>query len=122
MEKAFLPFVSCPIDWEMTPEDAVAIYLEWGNNWGDHRAIAVKDDESFYFVIDTWEQEPIIRLIRRTFEDVDVLAESTVSYEFLPDIHREYGLIKGVFALPQRMRERLQQVLTASSFGSSSQE
>ena len=20
------------IDWEMTPEDAVAIYLEWGNN------------------------------------------------------------------------------------------
>jgi hypothetical protein len=21
------------IDWEMTPEEAVRLYLEWGNNW-----------------------------------------------------------------------------------------
>ncbi len=22
------------IDWDMTPEEAVRLYLEWGNNWG----------------------------------------------------------------------------------------
>ena len=21
------------IDWQMTPEEAVRLYLEWGNNW-----------------------------------------------------------------------------------------
>ena len=41
------------IDWEMTPEDAVAIYLEWGNNGyrgGYQYAVRGKGDHSHYFV------------------------------------------------------------------------
>ena len=25
-------FALCPIDWNLTPEHAVTMYLEWGNN------------------------------------------------------------------------------------------
>ena len=34
------------INWEMTPEEAVRLYLEWGNNWahGDGYVIRSKDD------------------------------------------------------------------------------
>ena len=26
------PFADMPIDWNLSPEDAVTLYLEWGNN------------------------------------------------------------------------------------------
>lgn len=26
------------IDWDMTPEEAVTLYLEWGNNWEPREA------------------------------------------------------------------------------------
>ncbi len=36
------------IDWDMTPEEAVRLYLEWGNNWaGGNYVIRSKDDEDF---------------------------------------------------------------------------
>ncbi len=36
------------IDWDMTPEEAVRLYLEWGNNWaGGNYVIRSMDDEDF---------------------------------------------------------------------------
>ena len=34
------------INWDMTPEEAVRLYLEWGNNWarGDGYVIRSKND------------------------------------------------------------------------------
>ena len=57
------------IDWDMTPEEAVTLYLEWGNNWshGKH-LIRSKNDVSYYFVINTWDEPPRIYLIRRNSE------------------------------------------------------
>ena len=47
------------IDWDMTPEEAVTLYLEWGNNWSHGRnLIRSKDDVSHYFVVNTWEDPP----------------------------------------------------------------
>ena len=45
------------IDWEMTPEEAVRLYLEWGNNWArGNYVIRSKDDVSHYFVVNTWKE------------------------------------------------------------------
>ncbi len=52
------------IDWDMTPEEAVRLYLEWGNNWaGGNYVIRSKDDTTHYFVVNTWKDTPIVYLI-----------------------------------------------------------
>lgn len=36
------------IDWDMTPEEAVTLYLEWGNNWAHGKyVIRSKNDVSY---------------------------------------------------------------------------
>jgi len=64
------------IDWDMTPEEAVRLYLEWGNNWArGNYVIRSKDDVTVYFVVNTWEEIPKIFLIRRNSDDAEELAE-----------------------------------------------
>ena len=64
------------IDWNMTPEEAVRLYLEWGNNWArGNYVIRSKADVSHYFVVNTWETEPRLFLVRRNSEDCEELAE-----------------------------------------------
>jgi len=61
------------IDWDMTPEMAVRMYLEWGNIWtpGEGRRYTVKskNDYSVYFVVNCWQRPYYIYLIRRNSED-----------------------------------------------------
>mgnify|MGYP000017429761 CR=1 FL=1 len=60
----------------MTPEEAVRLYLEWGNNWaGGNYVIRSKDDTAHYFVVNTWKNTPIIYLIQRNSEEEKELAE-----------------------------------------------
>lgn len=49
-----LDYKTLDIDWDLTPEDAVTMYLEWGNNnWhADRPPVRSKTDESVYFVVD----------------------------------------------------------------------
>ena len=65
------------IDWEMTPEEAVRLYLEWGNNWArGNYVIRSKDDVTHYFVSKyVGQNAPIIYLIRRNSEEAVELAE-----------------------------------------------
>ena len=63
------------IDWDMTPEEAVRLYLEWGNNWArGNYVVRSKDDVSHYFVVNTWGENPIIYLIRRNSDEAVELA------------------------------------------------
>ncbi len=64
------------INWEMTPEEAVTLYLEWGNNWthGKH-LVRSKNDVSVYFVVNTWDDPPCIYLIRRNSDEAVELAK-----------------------------------------------
>ena len=87
------------IDWELSPEDAVTRYLEWGNN--DWRApfppVRSKKDYSTYFVVDTWSAPPKIRLLRRNSEKLDELAEVELPEALNADFAAEYGTLRGVF-------------------------
>ena len=42
------------IDWNLSPEHAVTMYLEWGNNdWhSEYPPVRSKDDVSHYFGVD----------------------------------------------------------------------
>ena len=64
------------IDWDMTPEEAVTLYLEWGNNWTHGKMVKSKDDVSCYFVIYAWDEQPRVILIKRNSDeavDLDLL-------------------------------------------------
>jgi hypothetical protein len=100
------------IDWDMTPEEAVTLYLEWGNNWshGKH-LIRSKNDVSYYFVVNTWDEPPRIYLIRRNSEEAVDLAlihmPQNLRDEFLDSVaHR-----KGVYPINRQIRDWLEEEL-----------
>jgi hypothetical protein len=102
------------IDWEMTPEDAVKLYLEWGNNWvSGNYVIRSKDDVSHYFVINTWKGEPLIYLVRRNSEEASNLAEIRMPTDLKTKYNSENGSLKGVFAVEGDVRDWLKKELDA---------
>lgn len=104
-------FKNLLIDWEMTPEDAVAIYLEWGNNGyrgGYQYAVRGKEDFSHYFVINTWNEKPTATLIYRNSDGAEELAVLPVpdplAGKFLDGVHHH----KGVYPVNADIREWLE--------------
>ena len=93
------------IDWDMTPEEAVRLYLEWGNNWtrGNY-VIRSKSDVSHYFVVNTWKEKPIIYLIRRNSEDAEELAKFDMPEEVREDFLERNGKHKGVYAVNGKVK------------------
>ncbi len=87
------------IDWNLTPEHAVTMYLEWGNNdWNaEYPPVRSKDDYSTYFVVDTWEEEPMLRLVRRNSEKADDIFTMPLPHDLREEFHEEYGQLKGIF-------------------------
>ena len=103
------------IDWDMTPEEAIVLYLEWGNNWSHGRMIKSKEDISHYFIITSWEDPPKVLFIRRSTEGADELAQielpDPVRDRFLESIHHN----KGVWGLTDDVRSWLQENLGATA-------
>lgn len=103
------------IDWDMTPEEAVRLYLEWGNNWvRDNYVIRSKDDVTHYFVVNTWKKDPIIFLIRRNSENADELAEFEMPQAIKEKYISENGHLKGVFAVSGEVKKWLQRELNTA--------
>lgn len=99
------------IEWDMTPEDAVMRYLEWGNNpaLGPHR-IRSKRDFSTYFVVNTW-YDPVIYLIRRNSEGAEELATIRMPVDLERRFLESVGHNKGVWAIEGEVRNWLQRQL-----------
>ncbi|MFC1886165.1 DVU0772 family protein [Thermodesulfobacteriota bacterium] len=88
------------IDWDMTPEEAVTLYLEWGNNWAHgNYVIRSKDDYSTYFVVNTWGGKPVIYLIRRNSEEAVELACIDMPTELEEAFLESIGHNKGVYSI-----------------------
>ena len=79
-------FATLDISWNLTPEHAVTMYLEWGNNdWhSEYQPVRSKEDVSVYFVVDTWGPEPIIRLVRRNSEHAEDIFSMPMPQELRP--------------------------------------
>ncbi len=100
------------IDWDMTPEEAVTLYLEWGNNWshGKH-LIRSKNDVSHYFVVDTWDEPPRIHLIRRNSEEAVDLAIIDMPHKLRDHFLDSVAHRKGVYPLTHQVRAWLEKEL-----------
>ena len=87
------------IDWNLSPEHAVTMYLEWGNNdWqSEYPPVRSKTDVSTYFVVDTWGEVPIIRLVQRNSEQADDLLVFPLPERFLVGFYAENGKNKGIY-------------------------
>jgi hypothetical protein len=100
------------IDWNMTPEEAVRLYLEWGNNWArGNYVIRSKNDETLYFVVSTWKEPPMVYLIRRNSEEAQELAAIKLPKAIEKKYMRENGNLKGVYAVEGAVKEWLQKEL-----------
>ena len=99
------------IDWGMTPEEAVTLYLEWGNNWSHGNMVKSKNDMSLYFVINTWESPAKVYLIRRNSDEAEELAEFKMPKELERKYISENGRHKGVYAVSGDVKRWLQEEL-----------
>ena len=100
------------IDWDMTPEEAVTRYLEWGNNWTHGKnLVRSKNDVSLYFVVNTWDSPPRIYFIQRNSEEALELAAfhipDDIKARFLDSVSHQ----KGVYAINEEIRSWLEQEL-----------
>ena len=96
------------IDWDMTPEEAVRLYLEWGNNWArGNYVIRSKDDMTHYFVVNTWKETPVVYLNRRNSEEAVELAEFGMPDDLAKRFLESVGSQKGVYAADGEVREWL---------------
>jgi hypothetical protein len=100
------------INWEMGPEEAIRLYLEWGNNWarGDGYVIRSKNDYTTYFVVNCWHRPYQIYLIRRNSEEAVEMAKFELPKRFEKDVCE----LKGVYALDPEIKAWLKQELQVS--------
>lgn len=103
------------IDWEMTPEEAVRLYLEWGNNWArGNYVIRSKNDESLYFVVSTWKETPVIYLVRRNSEEAVELATIKMPPDLQESFMQSVGYNKGVYAINAELKAWLRDRLASN--------
>ena len=100
------------INWEMTPEEAVRLYLEWGNNWarGDGYVIRSKSDYTTYFVVNCWSKPYCIYLVRRNSDEALELAK----FELPKQFEKPVCELKGVYALDGDLKQWLKKELAVS--------
>jgi hypothetical protein len=101
------------INWEMTPEEAVRLYLEWGNNWarGDGYVIRSRDDHTLYFVVNCWEKPYYIYLIKRNSDEAQEIAK----FELPPEFEKPICELKGVYAPEEDLKKWLKSELNVNS-------
>ncbi len=97
------------INWDMTPEEAIRLYLEWGNNWarGDGYVIRSRNDFTHYFVVNCWSKPFYIYLIRRNSDEAEELAKFEVPNRY----HQPVCELKGVYALEGELKKWLRKEL-----------
>ena len=99
------------INWDMSPEEAVRMHLEWGNNWSrGNDFIKSKDDISHYFVINSWGKKPVIFLIKRNSDEARELASIEPPDSLVASFLKNK---KGLYALEGELKSWLKEELEA---------
>lgn len=113
-------FALYDIDWDMTPEQAVTMYLEWGNNdWKtQYPPVRSKEDFSTYFVVDSWSDPPVIRLVRRNSENATDLFSMPMPKHLVQEWKDLNGAIKGISAPTPEVKKWLKKQLSQENIRS----
>lgn len=103
------PDIFNEIDWDMTPEEAVRLYLEWGNNWiGGKHMTRNGSEVSVYFTVFAWEDPPVIYLNRRSMKDAEELARIDIPEPLKGRFLATTGRNRGVYAVDGELKNWLQ--------------
>lgn len=107
------PFTKLHIDWEMTPEMAVTLYLEWGNNnWhATHPPVRSKSDVAYYFVISSWETPLTVRLVQRNSENAVDLVVFPLPEAMAKIFTDEFGALRGIFEPLPEIKNWLREII-----------
>lgn len=103
------PYSHLPIDWNLSPEIAVTLYLEWGNNnWhAEHPPVRSSSDVATYFVLDNWKDPVMVRLVRRNSEEAVDLVSFPLPEPYLGAFRKEYGDLKAIYEPTPDIKEWL---------------
>ncbi|MCB2184163.1 MAG: hypothetical protein KQH63_19230 [Desulfobulbaceae bacterium] len=101
------------IDWNMTPEKAVDMYLEWGAGWTRGNDFVSGNDQSIYFVLFDWETPPQVTLLKRSMKEVVELAKIPVPADLFYEACAEDGYRPGgtVHSLNDKLKKWLGTVI-----------
>ncbi len=100
------------VDWEMTPEEAIALHLEWGPLRSQaYYNSRDNDNETVYFVINTWKRPPILTLVRRRGFDSEELGNFKLPKSLEAEFLQGIGKYKGVYAVEGNVRDWLKKEL-----------
>ena len=100
------------VDWEMTPEEAIALHLEWGPLRSQaYYNSRDNDNETVYFVINTWKKPPILTLVRRKGFDSEELGNFKLPQNLEAEFMMGIGQYKGVYAVEGNIRDWLKREL-----------
>ena len=102
------------VDWNMTPEEAIALHLEWGPlrdlSYYNSRD---NDNETVYFVLNTWKKTPTVTLVRRKGFDSEELATFRLPRQLEQKVINSEGKHQGVYAVEGEVRDWLRKELAA---------
>lgn len=98
------------VNWEMTPEEAIALHLEWGQ-LRSQAYYNSSSDETVYFVINTWRNPPFLSLVKRKGFDSEELGKFRLPEKLETEFMQEIGKFKGVYAVEGKVKEWLKKEL-----------
>ncbi len=100
------------VDWDMTPEEAIALHLEWGPLRSQaYYNSRDNSNETVYFVINTWKRPPILTLVRRKGFDSEDVGNFEIPKNLAAEFMAGIGRYKGVYAVDGRIRDWLRKEL-----------
>ena len=105
------------IDWEMTPEKAIGMYLEWGSGWSwGNDFVSHPGQEAIYFVLYDFEDSPQVTLLRRNMKGAEEIAKIEVPQDLFMQAWKEDGDRPGVgvHAINRSLQEWLGNALNAA--------
>ena len=75
-----------------------------------------KNDVSYYFVVNTWEDTPIIYLVRRNSEEAVEMATIEMPEALQDEFLKRVGHNKGVYPIVGEVRDWLEKELDAPAY------
>lgn len=102
------------VEWDLNPATAVGRHLEWGAGWAeDEYRGRGSIDESVYFAITTWENPPVIVLVKRIGFDMEELARFRMPVELEKKFLDSIGYHKGIYELDTEIKNWLKTTLNS---------
>ena len=100
------------INWDILPEEAVGLHLEWGAGWAAHNyRVSGSKDTTYHFVISTWENPPIIYLYKRKSFDTEQIAMVQIPNSLKKEFFDSVGNRKGNYSIEGGIKKWLKKEL-----------